>query len=222
MSSKVTTKPLMPATSVCAEARTSRVWVPSWRCSSSCASAGRSGVVATPASRPATSGITAISGRPIRSSGEQPIRSAAERFGRVIRPCAVEADHAGRDAGEHRLGEAAALVELAVGADQLAALAAELRGHAVERARQVVDLVVVGVDRHRRGRDRRRAPGRRPRSGARSGVASRLAKPSPTPTAASSRSSATTPKIAAKVTWMPERRTCSERYSSTTSRVRSM
>ena len=36
----------------------------------------------------------------------------------------VEADHAGRDAGDHRLGEAAALVELVVGADQLGALAA--------------------------------------------------------------------------------------------------
>ena len=53
-----------------------------------------------------------------------------------MRPAVVEADDAGRDPGQHRLGEAAALVELAVGLDQLALLALELVGHAVEGAAQ--------------------------------------------------------------------------------------
>ena len=54
------------------------------------------------------------------------------------------------------------------------------------------------------------------------GVARLSAKVSPTQTAASSSSSATTPKITAKVTWMPARRSSSVRYSSIAARVRSM
>ncbi len=62
--------------------------------------------------------------------------------GQVDAAGVIEPDDAGRDAGQHRLGEAAALVELAVGLDQLAALGLELMRHAVEGARQRAELLV--------------------------------------------------------------------------------
>ena len=61
----------------------------------------------------------------------------------VIVPFAVEADHAGADAGQHGLGEAAAFVDQPVGVDQLVALRVKLRGHAVEGVAQRADFVVV-------------------------------------------------------------------------------
>ncbi len=54
----------------------------------------------------------------------------------------VEAEHPRRDARHHRLGEAPAGVELEIGLEQLALLARDLRGHAVEGAAQGGDLVV--------------------------------------------------------------------------------
>ena len=59
---------------------------------------------------------------------------------------AVQADHAGADARQHGFGEAAALVDLPVGGDQIAALGVELLGHAVEGKAQRADLVVVALD----------------------------------------------------------------------------
>jgi hypothetical protein len=49
---------------------------------------------------------------------------------------AVEADHAGAHARQHRFREAAARIDLVAGLDQLRALHIELRRHAVEGAAQ--------------------------------------------------------------------------------------
>ena len=55
---------------------------------------------------------------------EQPRRRAVDDGDAAL---GVEADHAGADARQHRFGEAAAFVDLAVGGDQRAALRVELR-----------------------------------------------------------------------------------------------
>src|SRR5207248_8790669 len=52
-------------------------------------------------------------------------RNAAER---------INSDDSCTDAGEHRLGETAAFVELLIGRDELVTLLLELRGHAIEGA----------------------------------------------------------------------------------------
>ena len=69
---------------------------------------------------------------------EQLVGGAVRQLDAAVR---VEADHAGRHAGQHRFGEPPAFVDLAVGLHQLAALRGKLAGHAVERARQRGDLV---------------------------------------------------------------------------------
>ena len=55
-----------------------------------------------------------------------PSAASAERLTSVTRAVLVEADHAGRDARQHRLGEAAPLVDLDVGGEQLGALRFQL------------------------------------------------------------------------------------------------
>ncbi len=73
----------------------------------------------------------------------------------------VQPDHAGGHAGQHRLGEAAALVDLGVGVHQLGALRRKLPGHAVERARQPGHLVLAADLRHADGE----VPGAHPLGG---------------------------------------------------------
>ena len=58
-------------------------------------------------------------------------RNAAER---------INSDDSCTDAGEHRLGETAAFVELLIGRDELVALLLELRGHAIKGARQCLKI----------------------------------------------------------------------------------
>ena len=64
---------------------------------------------------------------------------AEQQRGRAVRQVdaalLIEADHTGRNARQHGLGETPALIELPVGFDQLALLALELMRHAVEGAR---------------------------------------------------------------------------------------
>ncbi len=57
-------------------------------------------------------------------------------------PARIQADDAGGDAGQHRFGEPAAFVDLAVGVHQLRPLGGELAGHAIEGTRQAGDLVL--------------------------------------------------------------------------------
>ena len=52
----------------------------------------------------------------------------------------IEADDAGGHARQHRFGEAAALVELLIGGDEIVALLLQLLGHAVEGARQRLEV----------------------------------------------------------------------------------
>ena len=178
-------------------------------------------MVAAPASRPATSGITAISGRSISASGWLPIRLAAERLGSVMRPCPsspiTPAETPAITASVKRRRWSSWLLARISSARWLPSCAVIRLKARDSRSSSWLSSST--------GTETVRSPARTRSAAAISrtiGVASRLAKPSPTPTAASSSSSATTPKIIAKVTWMPERRSCSERYSSTTSRVRSM
>ena len=60
---------------------------------------------------------------------------------------AIEADDAGRHAGEHRLHEAAPLGELGVGGDEVGALALQLLGHGVEIHRQAAQIALAAADR---------------------------------------------------------------------------
>ena len=63
--------------------------------------------------------------------------------GQIDAPGAVEADNPRRHPGQHSLGKLAALVELAIRVPQFALLALDLIGHAVERAAQRGQLVVL-------------------------------------------------------------------------------
>ena len=60
----------------------------------------------------------------------------------------IETDHARRYPGKYRLHEPPPGIELLVGLHHLAALALELAGHTVERARQRAQLVIGGSFRH--------------------------------------------------------------------------
>ena len=71
--------------------------------------------------------------------------------GQLDAALAVQPDHPGGNAGQHRLGEPAAAVDLAVGVHQLGALRRQLAGHAVEGARQPGHLVAGGRLRHAHG-----------------------------------------------------------------------
>ena len=64
-----------------------------------------------------------LADRPIEIDPEQR-RGGAVR--QIDAAAAIEPDDPGRNAGQHRLGEAAPLVEFAVGLDQLALLALDL------------------------------------------------------------------------------------------------
>ena len=57
-------------------------------------------------------------------------------------PLRIEADDPGGDPGEHRLGEASAVVELQVGVLQRLLLTVDLAGHAIEGTAERADLVV--------------------------------------------------------------------------------
>ena len=117
------------------------------RLSSICASAERSGAVATCA-RPPTSGITAIKGRPIRSSGAVLIRSAAERFGKVMRPW-LSRPSTPADTPPITVSVNRRRIQLLIGVDQFRPLAGQLRGHPVERAGELVNLVALLLLWHR-------------------------------------------------------------------------
>ena len=73
--------------------------------------------------------------------GVQQARGGAVDDGDVA--VAVQADHAGADARQHGLGEAAAFIVQPVGGHQIGALGGELLGHAVEGVAQIGDFVVV-------------------------------------------------------------------------------
>ena len=81
---------------------------------------------------------------------------AEQRRGRAVGQVdaarAIEPDDPGGDAGQHRLGEPAPLVELPVRLDQLALLALDLVGHAVEGAAQRGEFVVFLALGHARGK----------------------------------------------------------------------
>ena len=85
-----------------------------------------------------------------RLAGEARLLGAEQRLGRAVDQrdgaVGVDADDAGRHAGQHRLHEAAALVELGVGADQLVALALELRRHGVEGRAEHGEVAVGRID----------------------------------------------------------------------------
>ena len=57
----------------------------------------------------------------------------------------IDRDHPGGDGFEHGFGEGAAIIDLAVGADQRLRLLVELRGHAVEGTVEKADLVRPGA-----------------------------------------------------------------------------
>ena len=61
-----------------------------------------------------------------------PISFSAERLRMLMQPVAVDADHAGAGAGEHRLGEAAAAVDHVARAHDVVALGAQFLRHPVE------------------------------------------------------------------------------------------
>ena len=176
---------------------------------------GRSGAPAPPGQSSANSGTSSASCRPIAGhqvDPEQLARGAVRQFHAALR---VEPDHAGRDAGQHGLGEAAALVDLAVGLHQLGALRRELAGHAVE-----------GAATARRSRPRLAASGTRAaRSPPRTRSAAWISRPigraiwlaitRPISTAADSTSSATSAKIQPKAICSQERFWSSRSYSAT-------
>ena len=75
---------------------------------------------------------------------KQLLRRAVGKRDAVV---AIEADDAGRHAGEHRLHEAAPLGELGVGGDEVGALALQLLGHGVEIHRQAAQIALAAADR---------------------------------------------------------------------------
>ena len=79
----------------------------------------RGSAAAPPSSTGASAGMASPSGRPTRSLSARPSAASADRLTSVTAPAAVEADHAGRNARQHRLREAAALVDLLIGREQL-------------------------------------------------------------------------------------------------------
>ena len=87
------------------------------------ARAGRSNRACHEPGRTSSIGRPAISPRWPASAARRRGSRTADRFGSTMRRSSVEADHARPHARQHRLGEAAPLVELLVGLDQLAALA---------------------------------------------------------------------------------------------------
>ena len=102
---------------------------------------GRSGAARAAAISSANSGTTSPRSRPIAASRSTPEQLGGGAVGQLDPATRVEADHAGRNALQHRLGEPAAAVDLAVRLHQFGALRGELAGHAVERARQAGEFV---------------------------------------------------------------------------------
>ena len=89
----------------------------------------------SPAARRSPAGRSAA-----RRSGFEKIERS--KVGQGDQALAIETDHTRGHAADHRFGKGAALIQLAVRLNQLIALGAQLIGHAVEGALQVVDLVV--------------------------------------------------------------------------------
>ncbi|ENN87046.1 nitrogen regulation (two-component sensor histidine kinase) protein [Rhizobium freirei PRF 81] len=73
-------------------------------------------------------------------------------FGRRVddgdAPIVLDADHSRRHARQHRLDEAAAVVDLVLRLQDFIALGADFRDHLVEGAREAADVTVCGAHRH--------------------------------------------------------------------------
>ena len=67
----------------------------------------------------------------------------------VIDAVGIDADDAGRDAGQHRFRKAAALVDQVLGVKNLVALRFQLQEHLVERVAERGDVAVGRPHRHR-------------------------------------------------------------------------
>ena len=151
MSSKVATKPSVRPPVRSAPMRTSSVrrrlpapiWISAVR--------ARSGEPCASRISGANSGTISASTPPgggHQVDAQQFVRRPVGQLDPALR---VQPDHPGRDAGQHRLGEPPALVDLAVGVHQFGALGGELPGHAVEGARQAGHFVVGADFRHAHG-----------------------------------------------------------------------
>ena len=141
MSSNVTTKPSVRPPDRSAPMRASSVRRPAGGPICISAVRARSGdAAASAAGRRTPAPRRPARGRAPRA-GRAPSKSSAARFGSSIRPDASRPITPARHAGQHRLGEAPALVDLAVGVHQFAALRGKLAGHAIERARQPGEFV---------------------------------------------------------------------------------
>ena len=77
-----------------------------------------------------------------------PSRASVEGLTMVIEPAGIDADHAGRDAGQNRFGEAAAAVHQVAGGGQAVVLAAQLRGHLVEGLAQMAEIALAPAHGH--------------------------------------------------------------------------
>ena len=163
MSSKVTTKPsVRPPLQLGADAHQQRAPAVGRADLRSRAVRGAFRRARAPrAAAAANSGTTSASCCPIAGQQIDAQQFVGGAVGQLDPPLRVQPDHARRDAGQHGLGEAPALVDLAVGVHQLGALRGELAGHAVERARQPGHLVVGRRSPAPAPPGRRRAPARR-------------------------------------------------------------
>ena len=96
----------------------------------------------------ASSGKTSSSGRPSASAS----RAADQPLGRAVEDrhaaLAVDADDAGRGAGQHRFGEAAAAVDQVARAHDVVALRAQLGGHAIEGLAELGEIAFRLAHRH--------------------------------------------------------------------------
>src|SRR5215831_11002212 len=140
MSSKVTTKPLMSGPLCSAAMRTSSVRVLLPRTSWTCDSANRSGRRSASASSPAISGATSARSCPIDCSRSAPRSADAERLGKLTRPRLsspiTPAETPVNTVSVNRRRSSICLLELAL-------LALDLVSHAVERAAQRGELVIL-------------------------------------------------------------------------------
>ena len=66
----------------------------------------------------------------------------------VITPSGIDADHACRDTGKNRLGEAAAAIHQVARRGQAVVLAAQLRGHLVEGLAQMAEIALAAPHGH--------------------------------------------------------------------------
>ena len=168
----------------------------------------------------ASAGIASSSGRPTRSLSARPSASSADRLTRVTRAVAVEAYDAGRNARQHRLGEAPALVDLLVGRRAARSRCElQLARHGVEGGGERADVAGRSRAPARARRDCRPKPPAPRRSAVGSARRGSRAKPSPIQIADSSTTSATPTKTIAKATCTPNRFACSCWYSAAFSSV---